>query len=119
MKRNISVPMILACLFLLFAAVPSAWVLAGQDDDPGKALYDSRCKMCHGEDGKADTRAGKMMKTPDLTTGTWKHGSTLADVEKVVTEGAGKMPKFEGKLTADQIKEVSQYILKFAPSPSH
>jgi mono/diheme cytochrome c family protein len=119
MKRNMSVPAILAFLFVLFAMAPLSWVMAGKDDGPGKAVYDSKCKMCHGADGKADTRAGRMMKVPDLTTGTWKHGSTLADVEKVVADGAGRMPKFEGKLTKDQIKEVSQYALKFAPASSH
>lgn len=119
MKRNISLPMILTSLFFLFAAAPFALVLGAQDEAPGQSLFESKCAMCHGKDGKADTKAGKMMKVPDLTASEWKHGSTLADVEKLIKEGAGKMPKFEGKLDAQQIKEVAQYTLKFAPAKSH
>lgn len=118
MKRNSGIPMILASLFLLFMMAPFAMILAAKDA-PGKAVFDSKCAMCHGKDGKADTRAGQMMKAPDLTTGNWKHGMTLEDVEKVIKEGAGKMPKFEGKLDAEQIKEVAQYTLTFAPASSH
>ncbi|MFZ0428129.1 MAG: c-type cytochrome [Acidobacteriota bacterium] len=119
MKRDISVPTIVSVLLLLLTLAPVALATAAQDNDAGKALFDSKCAMCHAADGKADTRAGKMMKVPDLTAGEWKHGMTLADVEKVVTEGAGKMPKFQGKLTAQQITEVAQYTLKFAPAKSH
>jgi mono/diheme cytochrome c family protein len=33
-----------------------------------------------------------------------------ADLEKVTKEGKGKMPKYEGKLTDDQIKGLIKYI---------
>ena len=40
--------------------------------------------------------------------------NALADLEKTLREGLGKMPKYEGKLSDDELKAVSEYtIAKF------
>jgi mono/diheme cytochrome c family protein len=79
--------------------------------DSGETVYESKCKMCHGPDGKGETKAGKMMKVPNLLEASaWKIGTSQKDVEKVVSEGAGKMPKYSGKLSPEEISAVSQYI---------
>jgi mono/diheme cytochrome c family protein len=70
--------------------------------------------MCHGEDAKGDTKAGKMMKTPDLTTEPWKQGTSVAEVVKTLREGLGKMPKYEGKISEEDLKAVAEYTLKLA-----
>lgn len=76
----------------------------------GEAIFKSKCASCHGIDAKAATKVGKMMQTPDLTKTPWKHGSTQADVEKITCQGFKKMPKFEGKLTAEEITAVSEHL---------
>lgn len=76
----------------------------------GEAIYKSKCASCHAIDAKAETKVGKMMQTPDLTKTPWKHGSTQADVEKIIRQGFKKMPKYEGKLTAVEITAVSEYL---------
>lgn len=86
---------------------------AADEMEEGKKAFDSKCAICHGKECKADSKAGQMTKTPDLTLkDNWKHGTTLADVEKVVREGAGKMKGFDGKLTDAQIAAVSKFTLK-------
>ena len=56
---------------------------------------------------------GKMTKTPDLTVkASWKHGTSQADIEKVIREGLGKMPKYGAKLKADEIAAAAAYIRK-------
>ena len=86
-----------------------------QDNEAGAAVYEKRCLMCHGEDGKGDTKAGKMTKTPDMNTAEWKNGKTVAALEKTLREGLGKMPKYEGKLSDEELKAVSEFtIAKFA-----
>lgn len=90
-----------------------AFALA-QENEIGAAVYKKRCVMCHGEDGLADTKAGKMTQTPNIITAEWKNGKTAADLEKTLREGLGKMPKYEGKLSDDELKAVSEYtIAKF------
>ena len=98
----------------LITAVPiSAMLLLTAEDDPGKAVYDKKCSKCHGPDGKADTKMGKMTKTLDLTVkANWKHGTSQADIEKVIREGAAKMPKYEGKMSAEDISASAAYTRK-------
>jgi mono/diheme cytochrome c family protein len=48
-----------------------------------KALeqYSFTCQPCHGPDGKG------VLPGTDLTSGKWKHGSTLAAIAKTISEG--------------------------------
>ena len=77
----------------------------------GKALYEAQCQKCHGMDGKGDTKAGKMTKTPDLHTAEWKQGKTVADVTKTLGAKLGKMPGFAEKLTEEERAAVAEYTV--------
>jgi mono/diheme cytochrome c family protein len=83
---------------------------AGSGDDAARVLYDKACVKCHGEDGKGETKIGKLTKTPDLNQRPWKRGEMLEDMLKLITEGEGKMPR-EKKLSTDEISAVAQYTL--------
>ena len=65
--------------------------------------------MCHGPDGKGDTSMGETMKLRDLGSADVQ-GQSDADLTGIITNGKGKMPKYDGKLTADKIKDVAKYI---------
>ena len=111
LKRAVAltVAVLFGCCLLAAASIAFA-----QENEAGAAVYKKRCLMCHGEDGVGDTKAGKMTKTPDITSAEWKNGKTVADLEKTLREGLGKMPKYEGKLSDDELKAVSEYtIAKF------
>ncbi len=110
-QRAVYLSLLLGIGFFTVAAL--SLVLA-QEDSPGKKVYVSKCLMCHGEDAKGDTKAGKMMKTPDLTTETWKQGTSVAEVVKTLGEGLGKMPKYEGKISEEDLKTVTEYTLKLS-----
>jgi cytochrome c6 len=86
---------------LLAAAIPAA-------ADDAAALYKSKCQVCHGADGKG-TAACQNMGARDFTSPEVAKQSD-ADMAKITKEGKGKMPKFEGKLTDDQIKGLIKYI---------
>ena len=86
---------------LLAAAIPAA-------ADDAAALYKSKCQVCHGADGKG-TAAGQKMGARDFNAPEVAKQSD-ADMAKITKEGKGKMPKFEGKLTDDQIKGLIKYI---------
>ncbi len=96
-------------LTISFLAILTASM--AQEPDEGEQIYIKKCKMCHGAEGLGDTKAGQMTKTPDLNKHPWKH-TTLQEVEKLLREGLGKMPKNKGKLTDEQIKAVAVYTMK-------
>jgi len=75
----------------------------------GGADFKAKCAMCHGADGKGDTSMGKTLKLRDLGSADVQSQSD-ADLTGIITSGKGKMPKYDGKLTADQIKDVVKYI---------
>jgi cytochrome c6 len=71
--------------------------------------YKSKCQMCHGATGMADTPAGKSTKArPFNSQDVMKMSDD--DLIKVTTNGHGKMPAYKGKLTDAQIKDVVAYI---------
>ena len=86
---------------LIAAVLPTA-------ADDAAALYKSKCQVCHGADGKG-TPAGQKLGVKDFQSPDVAKQSD-ADLMKITKEGKGKMPKYEGKLTDDQIKELIKYI---------
>lgn len=89
---------------LAFTLVYSTWSFAD-----GAGDYKAKCAGCHGADGKGDTSMGKMMKIRDLGSADVQSQSD-ADLTNIITNGKGKMPKYDGKLTADQISGLVKYI---------
>ncbi len=69
------------------------------------ALYQAKCKMCHGADGKG-SEVGKKMGAPDLTA----VKIAPADAAKVIADGKGKMVGFKGKLSDADIQALSTYV---------
>ena len=88
---------------LAIAAVLSTSAFAAD----GAATYKSKCAGCHGPDGsKVIASLGvKPVNTPEVK----EMGA--AGVSDIVTKGKGKMPAFAGKLSPEEIHEVSEYVL--------
>lgn len=79
--------------------------------ESGKALYNTNCAACHGQEGQGTVG-------PNLTDEYWLHGGDVNDIFKTVKFGvpAKGMVPWQGKLTKDQILEVSSYILSIQGS---
>jgi cytochrome c6 len=95
--------------FLMLAA---AVVLAGTTcyaQADGAATYKTKCQMCHGATGAADTPTAKMMKVKPVSDPEVKKESE-AEMIKITADGKGKMPAFKGKLTDAQISEVVKHF---------
>jgi cytochrome c6 len=89
---------------LAFTLVFSTWSLAD-----GGADFKAKCAMCHGADGKGDSGMGKTLKVRDLGSADVQ-GQSDADLNGIITNGKGKMPKYDGKLTKDQVSDLVKYI---------
>ena len=90
---------------LTFTLVFSTWSLA----DGGASTFKAKCATCHGADGKGETVTGKTLKVRDLGSADVQAQSD-ADLAGIITNGKDKMPKYDGKLTKDQIGELVNYI---------
>lgn len=79
--------------------------------EAGKAVYIQNCAACHGQSGEGTVG-------PNLTDEYWLHGGDVNEIFKTVKFGVpskGMVP-WQGKLTKDQMLEVSSYILSLQGS---
>ena len=84
----------------------------------GAAIYAKACASCHGPNGLANTRLAQGMaaygaRPSNLTDAEWIHGSTDGEIFAVIHDGVGPdfhMPKFEGKLSDEELWHVVNYI---------
>ncbi len=80
----------------------------------GKQLYEKNCASCHGHTGKGDGLMGEELdpKPADLTTGSWKHGSSDGEIFTVIKDGVKGtgMKGFNSKLTTRQMWDVVNYV---------
>ena len=72
------------------------------------SVYRAHCARCHGNDGHANTPAGRETDADDLTTGKVK-GMSAARMTQIIRNGKGDMPSFK-KLSAAQIAGVVRYV---------
>ena len=94
-------------LFVLLMIAFAASAVA--QNTPARDLYASKCAMCHGPDGSAQTTMGKNLKIRDFHSADVQKQSDT-DLKIVITKGKGKMPAFDGKLTGEQIYQLVGYI---------
>ncbi len=76
----------------------------------GKPLYLSKCKSCHGADGKGKTKFAEKHDVNDLT----KTKLSVAKIVKVLKAGVPdtKMKSFSKKLSDDEMQAVAVYVKK-------
>jgi cytochrome c oxidase cbb3-type subunit III len=82
---------------------------ADADEAEIKQIYVVKCQICHMADGNS--------AIPDMNfaDGKWLHGSSVAEVTKVIEEGVpGKaMLPFKTQLTSEQIAGLAQFVRAF------
>ena len=78
----------------------------------GQAMFRGLCSGCHGGSGRGG-------KGPDLTDNRWIHGSTDADIARVIENGVPNttMKKLGDALKPEQIQKLVAYIRSLARSP--
>ena len=82
-----------------------------------KQLFKDKCARCHGLDGRGQTQMGDMFDAPDFTDKEWwKEGRSNQRLIDSVRNGRGFMPKFEKKLTSQQITSLISYVRQFNKS---
>jgi len=105
-KKQNALPALRTAIVIVAVAVTGSTPLAAQD---GPTLYKTKCAMCHGADGKGETPMGKKLNVRNLGSPEVQK-QTDAELTTIISKGKGKMPPFEGKLTAEQIGQVVAQI---------
>lgn len=79
----------------------------------GERLFGNNCAQCHA----SDARGNKGF--PNLTDGDWLHGGSPEKIKETITGGRnGNMPSMSaGVGSADDVKNVAQYVLSLSGSP--
>ena len=93
---------------LLMLTVTCMIAMPAMADDAAD-IYKAKCQSCHGPDGKGDTAVGKKLGTRDF------HSPEVAketdqELFEITKNGKNKMPKYDGKLTDDQIKSLVKFV---------
>lgn len=73
-------------------------------------IYAAHCAQCHGANGRAKTAKGKRTGATDFTSD-WN--TDEARGIRIITNGKSEMPSFKKKLTANEIRSVFNYVLRF------
>ena len=96
-------------LALSLAALAGVGVSAQDATDETKELYKTKCAACHLADGKG------AMPEMNLSDAKWEHGSSVAEISKVIAEGVpGKaMVSFKAQLSDEQVEALAHYVRTF------
>lgn len=99
-----------ALVLALSLSATSAWA------EEASALWEARCKSCHGMDGRAQTKMGQRESIADMTSAEWQKGATDKALREVIAEGSKKnkkMKAYKDKLTPEQIDALVKHIRTF------
>src|SRR5436305_15342955 len=83
--------------------------VAGAAFADGAAVFTGKCAMCHGQGGAGDTGIGQSLQLRDLGSADVQKQSD-ARLAKTVTDGKGKRPAYQGKLSDDGVKAVVVFL---------
>lgn len=110
MKPRILVTIVMASVTL----GTSALLLGAGDPQAGKAVYDAKCKTCHGTDAKGNAALAKTLKVEfkDLASKEVQSKSD-GDLKKSITGGTGKMQPVKG-LSDKQVEDVIAFVRSLA-----
>ncbi|MEQ9621162.1 cytochrome c6 PetJ [Coleofasciculus chthonoplastes] len=106
MKKILSIILLAVAVFGLAFSRPAL----AADTAKGATIFSANCNACH-IGGNNIVMAQKTLKKDALE----KYGMDSMDaIVYQVTNGKGAMPRFGGRLKADQIENVAAYVLEQA-----
>ncbi|HEX9774881.1 MAG TPA: cytochrome c [Actinomycetota bacterium] len=75
----------------------------------GSEIWTAQCALCHGVDASGSDRNPR---APSLVTGAAASRSLEELIAEIESGSPGLMPRFEGKLTDEQIASVARYVIE-------
>jgi len=98
---------------LALAGCAGTQLAATPNEPPGEALFNGRvheevnCYKCHNGDGSGTMRGPNLAKRVP--------GLSDQDIAKAIDEGPGLMPSFKGKVTPDEVAQITAWLRERFP----
>jgi mono/diheme cytochrome c family protein len=84
---------------------------AGRDEAAGRRIFQRKCASCHAPNGDGRTIVAGHFPYANLIDGKWRSNGSPEAIELQVRDGKDPMPRFEGKLTDEEIRQTVAYVL--------
>jgi mono/diheme cytochrome c family protein len=84
---------------------------AGRDEAAGRRIFQRKCASCHAVNGDGKTIVAGHFPYANLIDGRWRSDGSPESIELQIRDGKDPMPKFEGKLTDEEIRQTVAYVL--------
>lgn len=81
-------------------------------DEAATDIWKAKCKGCHGDTGKGDTKEGRKHKAPDMTTEEWQAKHDDAELKDAIMNGVKdtKMKAYKDKYSEAEIDALIRHI---------
>jgi mono/diheme cytochrome c family protein len=80
----------------------------------GQRIFERKCASCHNTNGDGKTVTGGRFPYANLVDGVWRSDGSAAAIERQIRQGHDPMPKFEGKLTDEEIRQTVAYVFELS-----
>jgi mono/diheme cytochrome c family protein len=80
----------------------------------GRRIYERKCASCHNGNGDGHTIVAGHFPYANLIDGRWRSDGSPAAIEAQIRHGRDPMPKFEGKLTDEEIRQAVAYVYRLS-----
>jgi len=77
------------------------------------SLYAKYCASCHGKDGRSKTLKAKFNHARNLTDADWQGAVSDERIFNSISNGRGKMPAFNKKMSEAEIETLVLYVRAF------
>ena len=84
---------------------------ADRDVAAGRRIFERKCASCHNSNGDGKTIVAGHFRHANLVDGVWRSDGSPAAIESQIRHGRDPMPKFEGKLTDEEIRQTVAYVV--------
>jgi len=102
----------LATCFVLLPLVVSAQTPPSNATLTANPVFEQNCAKCHGKTATGRHFGGPSLVSEQIT------AASDHDLRNIITNGKGRMPKYAGKLTSEEIETLVEQIKAWARSES-
>ena len=80
----------------------------------GRRIYEKKCASCHGMTGDGKTVTAGRFPYANLIDQKWRSDGSSEAIERQIRKGHDPMPSFQGKLTDQEIRDTTAYVVELS-----